>query len=153
VFVPTLVALLRHRQLKGHARDVLVSYGEPVVDVLAHFMRAEEEDAWVRRHIPATLARIPSQKTVDVLTATLSDRDGFLRYKATAALERLRREHAHLVFNRDPIEDRAIKEGRAFFNALSLHDNLGRRSSQLTRSCLRRSSNSWAACATASSSC
>jgi AAA family ATP:ADP antiporter len=124
IFVPTLVALLRHRQLKGHAREVLISYGEPVVDALAHFMRAEEEDIWVRRHIPATLARIPSQKTVDVLVATLSDRDGFLRYKATAALERLRREHAHLVFNPEPIEDRAIKEGRAFFTALSLHDNL-----------------------------
>ena len=26
-----------------------------------------EEDVWVRRHIPATLARIPSQKSMDVL--------------------------------------------------------------------------------------
>jgi AAA family ATP:ADP antiporter len=124
IFVPTLVALLRHRELKGHARDVLVSYGEPVVDVLAHFMRTEEEDAWVRRHIPATLARIPSQKTVDVLTAALEDRDGFLRYKAIAALERLRRGQAQLVFTREPIEDRIIKEGRAYFDALSLHYNL-----------------------------
>ena len=47
---------------------MLVSYGEPVVDALAHFMRDPEEDIWVRRHIPATLAQIPSQKSVDVLT-------------------------------------------------------------------------------------
>jgi HEAT repeat protein len=62
VFVPTLIALLRHRRLKGHARQVLVSYGEGVIDPLAHFMRDPDEDIWVRRHIPATLAQIPSQK-------------------------------------------------------------------------------------------
>ena len=32
--------------------QVLVSYGDPVVDVLAHFMRDADEDIWVRRHIP-----------------------------------------------------------------------------------------------------
>ena len=81
VFVPTLVALLRNRRLKGSARAVLVGYGEPVVDALAHFLRDPEEDIWVRRHIPATLALIPGQKTVDVLAAALDERDGFLRYK------------------------------------------------------------------------
>ncbi len=124
IFVPTLVALLRHRQLKGHARDVLVSYGEPVVTVLAHFMRAPEEDIWVRRHIPATLARIPSQQTVDVLVAALQDDDGFLRFKAIEALGRVRREHDTLTFPREPIEALAIKESRHYFNTLSLWHNL-----------------------------
>ena len=127
VFVPTLVALLRHRQLKGRARAVLASYGEPVVDVLAHFMRDPDEDPWVRRHIPATLAQIPSQKTVDVLVAALAERDGFLRYKVIAALDRLRRDHAALTFTREPVEARALREGRHYFNYLSLHDNLYRR--------------------------
>ena len=69
---------------EGAAREVLVSYGEPVVDALAHFMRDPDEDIWVRRHIPATLAQIPSQKAVDVLTGALAEPDGFLRYKAVA---------------------------------------------------------------------
>ena len=56
-------------------------YGEPVVDTLAYFLRDPEEDIWVRRHIPGTLAQIPSQKSVDVLVAALEERDGFLRYK------------------------------------------------------------------------
>ncbi|MGH9372529.1 MAG: Npt1/Npt2 family nucleotide transporter, partial [Vicinamibacterales bacterium] len=124
VFVPTLVALLRHRRLKSGARAVLVGYGEPVVDALAHFMRDPEEDIWVRRHVPATLALIPSQKTVDVLTAALSEPDGFLRYKAVSALERLRHGHEALVLPREPIERLTIAEGRGFFNALSLHHNL-----------------------------
>ena len=128
VFVPTLVALLRKRGLKARAREVLVSYGEPVVDVLAHFMRDPDEDIWVRRHIPGTLALIPSQKAVTVLVAALDERDGFLRYKVIAALERLRRTESPLVFAREPIERLALQEGRKYFNYLSLHHNLFGRS-------------------------
>ena len=124
VFVPTLIALLRNRRLKGPARAVLVSYGEPVVDVLAHFLREPEEDIWVRRHIPATLALIRTQKSVDVLTAALSEPDGFLRYKAVEALERLRRDGDNLTFPREPIERLALSEARHYFNYLSLRHNL-----------------------------
>jgi AAA family ATP:ADP antiporter len=124
LFVPTLIALLRHRRLKGSARAVLVGYGQPVVDILAHFLRAPEEDIWVRRHIPATLALLPGQKTVDVLTAALDEPDGFLRYKVVTALERLRRTDGSLTFPHEPIEKLAIAEGRAYFNALTLHWNL-----------------------------
>jgi AAA family ATP:ADP antiporter len=124
MFVPTLVALLRHRHLKAGARAVLVSYGEPVVDALAHFLRDADEDIWVRRHLPATLAMIPSQKSVDVLVSSLQDPDGFLRYKVIAALERLRRTDAPLAFARVPIEALALREALHYFNYLSLFDNL-----------------------------
>ncbi len=138
IFLPTLVALLRQRQLKGEARRVLVSYGEPVIDALAHFLRDPDEDAWVRRHIPTTLARIPCQKSVDVLVGALEEQDGFLRFKAVAALERLRRERPDLTFPREPIEALALKESRAYFNALSLHANLYGRSRELPDSLLAR---------------
>jgi ATP:ADP antiporter, AAA family len=127
LFVPTLVALLRQRQLKGRARDVLVSYGEAVIDPLAHFLRDRDEDIWVRRHIPATLARIPSQRSVDVLVEALGDPDGFLRFKAIAGLERLRHSDAPLTFPRGPVEKQAVREANRFFTYLSLHDNLFRR--------------------------
>ena len=124
VFVPTLVSLLRDRRLKGRARAVLVSYGEPVVDALAHFMRDPEEDVWVRRHIPATLAQIPSQKSVDVLVGALEEPDGFLRYKVVSALAKLRRDHPDLTFRREPVEALALKQARTYFEYLSLHYNL-----------------------------
>jgi len=124
VFVPSLVALLRNRRLKGRARVTLASYGEAVVDPLAFFLRDPEEDVWVRRHIPGTLAQIPCQKTADVLVGTLDERDGFIRYKAITALERLRREHPELTLTAESIEKLAIKEGRRFFTFLSLHNNL-----------------------------
>jgi len=89
-------------------------------------MHDAEEDIWVRRHIPATLAQIPSQQSVDVLTAALTEQDGFLRYKVIAALDRLRRSDAPLTFPREAIEALALREGRRYFNYLSLSDNLSR---------------------------
>jgi AAA family ATP:ADP antiporter len=124
IFVPTLVALLRNRQLKARARGVIVSYGEPVVDVLAHFLRDPDEDIWVRRHIPTSLSQIPSQKSVDVLVAALGEPDGFLRYKVIAALDRLRRTDMPLSFPREALEMHTLREGTHFFNYLSLYNNL-----------------------------
>jgi HEAT repeat protein/CRP-like cAMP-binding protein len=124
LFVPPLVSLLRHRLLKADAREVLVGYGESVLEPLAYFLQDEEEDLWVRRHVPATMARIPGQPTVDVLVRCLSDRDGFLRYKAVTALETLRRERPDLVISREPIERLILDESRRFCNALTLRANL-----------------------------
>ncbi len=78
----------------------------------------------MRRHIPGTLAQIPSQKTMDVLAAALDERDGFIRFKVVSALERLRREHPELTLTGEPIETLAVQEARRYFNFLSLHDNL-----------------------------
>jgi ATP:ADP antiporter, AAA family len=124
IFIPTLVSLLRNRRLKGRARAALVAYGEPAVEPLAFFLKDTEEDIWVRRHIPGTLAQIPSQKTVDILIATLAEKDGFIRFKVVSALERLRREHAEFTFAREPIEALAIQEARRYLNVLTLHENL-----------------------------
>jgi ATP:ADP antiporter, AAA family len=124
VYVPALITLLRNRLLKGRARAVLISYGEPVVDALAYFMRDPDEDIWIRRHIPGTIAQIPSQKSVDVLVGALQEPDGFLRYKTVSALERLRREQASLTFPREPIEALTIAESIRYFTYLSLYSNL-----------------------------
>jgi AAA family ATP:ADP antiporter len=124
IFVPALVSLLRHRQLKNAARQVLVSYGEGALDALAHFLHDPQEDAWVRRHIPETIALIPSQRSVDILLAALEDEDGFLRYKALAALEKLHREKPELSIAREVVEDLAGKEALRYFRYLGLHYNL-----------------------------
>jgi HEAT repeat protein len=124
LLVPPLVSLLRHRSLHDAARDALVGRGEGVVDTLGHFLGEEAEDVEVRRRIPATLARIPSQKSVDLLLASLGQEDEILRDPALAALERLRREHPALAFVRGPIEKRALAEARQALRCLSLRFNL-----------------------------
>jgi CRP-like cAMP-binding protein len=124
LFVPALVSLLRHRSLKSPARETLVGYGEGVLDVLGYLLRDPGEDIWVRRHLPATIARIPAQRSVDVLIESLQDPDGFLRYKVVEGLEKLRRDRPDLVFPRAPIEALVLKEALRYFNSLTLHYNL-----------------------------
>jgi CRP-like cAMP-binding protein/HEAT repeat protein len=124
LFVPALVSLLRNRLLKGDARQVLVGYGEPIVESLAYFLRDQDEDIWVRRHLPATLALLPSAATVRVLVEALADRDGFIRFKVVAALERIRRDRPELAIPREPIEAMVLAETLRYANALTLHANL-----------------------------
>ena len=124
LFVPALVSLLRNRLLKADARGVLVGYGEAVIDPLAYFLRDQDEDLWIRRHLPATLALIPSEATVRILLEALQDRDGFLRFKAVEALARIRRERPDLAIPRAPIEALVADETLRYANALTLHANL-----------------------------
>lgn len=124
LFVPPLVSLLRHRLLKGAARDVIAGYGEAVVPTLVYFLRDTDEDIWIRRHMPATLARIPCEASLQALVGALDDPDGFLRYKALAGLEHLRRARPDLTVPA-PTVDRLIaaETGRAF-DRLTLSYNL-----------------------------
>ncbi|MGD9904715.1 MAG: Npt1/Npt2 family nucleotide transporter, partial [Vicinamibacterales bacterium] len=124
LFVPPLVSLLRNRLLKGAAREVLAGYGEDVVPTLVYFMKDREEDPWVRRHIPATLARIPCQASLQALLAGLEDGDGFLRYKALSALEQLRRTQPALAVPPATVEKLIAGETSRAFDRLTLHFNL-----------------------------
>jgi AAA family ATP:ADP antiporter len=124
LFVPPLVSLLRNRRLKSSARAVLVGYGEEVIAPLAYFMRDGEEDIWIRRHVPSTLALLPFQSSVDALTTALDDKDGFLRFKATMALDQLRREHPELAIDPKVVTRHINAEAARAFNALTLYHNL-----------------------------
>ncbi len=112
IFVPTLVALLRHRQLKGprprrpgqlrrarhrHARALPARSGRGHLDPPPHAGHARP-DSRRRRAWTFSSARSP-------------ERDGFLRYKAVAALDRLRRSDAPLTCPREPIEALALQRG------------------------------------------
>ena len=124
LLVPPLVSLLRHRVLRDAARDVLVGRGEGVVDALGHFLAEPSEDVEVRRRIPATLARIPSQKSAELLLASLAQEDEGVRDEALTALEWHRREHPALAIARGPVEERALLEARQALRYLSLRFNL-----------------------------
>ena len=121
MLVTTLISLLRNRRQKSSARELLVGYGEEVLPILRHFLRDPAEDIWVRRHIPATIARIPCQQSLDILSDALQEHDGFLRYQVIAAIERIHRLQPQLTFKREPIDDLARKEAERYSEYRSLH--------------------------------
>ena len=124
LFVPTLISLLGHRRLKGGARDALVRYGESVLPTLGRVMTDADEDIWVRRHVPATIGQIPCQQAMDLLVATLDDPDGFLRFKAIAAMGTLMRRGTSLHFPREPVNRLVMREARQYFEYLIHRDDV-----------------------------
>jgi len=138
LFIPGLLSLLGHRALKAHAREALVGYGESIIGALAHALRDQREHLWIRRHIPATLAGLGTQRSMDALVAALDDPDGFLRYKAIAAIERIRREHPAISCPRPVLESHVVRESSRYYNGLTLQHNLLRHAPDADRSLLAR---------------
>jgi ATP:ADP antiporter, AAA family len=121
IFIPTLVSLLRNRQQKSSARELLVGFGEPVIPILIHFLRDPGEDIWIRRHIPGTIARIPSQKAMDHLVEALDEKDDFLRFHIISALEKIHRIKPDLSFNHPRIESLIQQESAGYTRHRRLH--------------------------------
>jgi AAA family ATP:ADP antiporter len=138
LFVPALLSLLGHRALKAQARDALVGYGETIVPLLAYSLGDKQEQLWIRRHIPVTLALIGTPQAMDALIEALNDDDGFLRYKAIMAIEKLRRENASISCPRQTLEAAVVRETSRYYNSLTLRHNLMRHVLDATDSLLGR---------------
>jgi AAA family ATP:ADP antiporter len=126
LFVPALVARLGDRTLKNAAREALVAYGEEMIDALGCILGDPHEQVWIRRHLPATLALVLSQRAMDALMTAIDDPDGFVRYKVLASVETLRRARPDLAFSRAAIESQVLKETSRCCVYLSLRHNIVR---------------------------
>ena len=104
LYVPILVSHLRHRKLKHRARRTLVAYGERVLPALQHFMLEPQEEIWVRRGLPKTIAQIGGPGAVRALSAALDVEDLFLRRKMVEALISLRGRSLDFTVDRGPID-------------------------------------------------
>jgi ATP:ADP antiporter, AAA family len=124
LLLPPLVSLLRRRPLRATVREVLAARGENVLEVLAWFLGDPAEDIEVRRQIPATLARIPSPRSVELLLSGLADPDEGLRDRSLSALLALRRANEAFVVARGPVEERTLAEARRYFRSLGLRANV-----------------------------
>jgi len=124
LFVPALLSLLGHRALKAQARETLVGYGEAIVPLLAQVLGDRREQIWIRRHVPATLASLGGSQAMSALVDSLDESDGFLRYKAIAAIEKLRRDHPSLACPRQVLESGVVRETSRYYNGLTLQQNL-----------------------------
>ncbi len=119
IFVPTLISLMRDRRLKHEAREALVSYGESVIPALVHFMNDPQEQVWVRRAIPKTVARVGGRRAADALLAELGADDQFLRRKVIEALVWIRTHEPEFEFDAQVIGKEIRHESRLYLLGLT----------------------------------
>ena len=119
IYVPTLVSLMGNRRLKHEAREALVATGEGAVQPLRHFMNFPDEQIWVRRAVPKTLALLGVQSAADALEESLDAGDTLLRSKIVEALCFMRGRHPSTRFwricGRSPRCTRLISRDRSRF--------------------------------------
>jgi AAA family ATP:ADP antiporter len=98
IYVATLVALMGNRRLKHEAREALVAIGEDAVKPLSLFMGSDDEQIWVRRAVPKTLALLGVQSAADTLVEHLDEGDTMLRSKIVEALAFMRNRRSGIRF-------------------------------------------------------
>lgn len=117
LYSPILISLLRHRQLKHEARHALVAFGERVVPALEHFMVDRQEDIWVRRGLPKTLAHLGGALALQALARNLDAVDPFLRRKVIEALGTLAQQEG-LQPPIDRVRDQVRRECRGHLRTM-----------------------------------
>ena len=122
LYAPILISHLHNRRLKHDARGALVAYGEGVIPALQHFLNDHQEEIWVRRALPKTIAEIGGPSALRALVDTLAalERgDLFLRRKVIEALETLRSRDPSFAIEHHVIEDLLLAESRSYLRALT----------------------------------
>ena len=103
-----------------------MSYGDEAVGFLAHTLADPDEQLWVRRHVPATLAHIPTRRSMSALVLAADSPDGFVRYKSISAMAALRRDHPALSVPDEAIDRLVMHETARYYKYLTLLHNLVR---------------------------
>lgn len=125
LYVPTLVSLLQNRRVRHEARQALVAFGEPALPALTHFMGDADEQLWVRRALPMTIAKIGTLAAARALTDRLEEgRDEFQRRKVIVALTALP-EQIRQSIDRDQIGEQIGIESRRYLQTLAHLNSLG----------------------------
>lgn len=119
LYVPILISLMGNRRLRKPARDAIVAYGERAISALVLFMNAEEEQIWVRRAVPMTIAQINSPAAVTSLVEGLSSADPLIRKKIIEALAYLRTRHPEIRIRQDVVADEIRRDSYVYLRSLS----------------------------------
>jgi AAA family ATP:ADP antiporter len=119
LYTATLVSHLHDRKLKHDARDALVALGEGIIPALQHFMNDAQEEIWVRRALPKTIARIGGRAALETLTDSLDSKDPFLRRKVMEALLSLCTHDPSLQPRRRAVESQIAEETRSYLGAMT----------------------------------
>ncbi|HSN33977.1 MAG TPA: hypothetical protein VLU41_14915, partial [Ideonella sp.] len=114
---PSLVPLLVRRLDVGSARhtlrETLVGFDVAAIDALERALEDPATGLATRRHLPRTLSRIATPRSVAILARNLGRQpDGVVRYKILLGLRRLAAEDPSLLPERGPIVEFTITTAR-----------------------------------------
>ncbi len=90
IYIPTLISRMADRRLKHEARGAVVAFGEGAIPAVVAFMNDGEEEIWVRRALPKTLAMLGGEAALSALAGQLAAPDAILRDKVIEAMASLR---------------------------------------------------------------
>lgn len=120
VYLPTLISLLRDRRLKHDVREALVALGDQVLPALVHFLNDPDEEIWVRRALPKTIAMLECREASHELMRNLSrQRDPFLRRKMIEAVCAAREAFADEGAPREVVSEQIGVEVRRYFKRMA----------------------------------
>ncbi|RLE34820.1 MAG: hypothetical protein DRJ61_04400 [Acidobacteria bacterium] len=116
--IPVLISLMGDRWFKHEAREAIVAHGDQAVDALVLFMNSPDEEIWVRRAIPKTMALTGGAGSVAALMDSLGVSDAFLRAKVIESLSSLRRKNRELQVAPEIVRHQIQEEARRYLGYL-----------------------------------
>jgi HEAT repeat protein len=119
LYATILISLMGNRRLKLEARDALVAQGSAAIPPLLHFMRSPDEQIWVRRAVPKTIALIGVQEGAEALVESLDASDHIVRSKIVEALVFMRTHGPTTSFKRREITRQVQLEARRYLRLLA----------------------------------
>ncbi len=119
LYATILISLMGNRRLKHEARSALVAQGESAIKPLVLFMRSPDEQIWVRRAVPKTIALIGAQSGADALLDNLGDGDAMVMSKIVEALVYMRMRDAAISFKRRTVTQHLSREAAHYVRLLA----------------------------------
>jgi hypothetical protein len=108
-----------NRRLKHEGREALVAFGNDAVLSLRLFMNSADEQIWVRRAVPKTLALLGVQTAADALGESLNAGDTVLREKIVEALCFMRGRYPDTRFSHRAVKSQVQIEASHYARCLA----------------------------------
>ncbi len=120
--VPWLLEKLADKQYRVDARDALAAFGPRILDALVNYFDDERGDDRVRRNIPRVMSEIQIQASVDLLLDRVDQTPPALNHHLLKALNRLRTQASHLIFDAEKVDAALVLETRSYHEILQIRD-------------------------------
>ncbi len=119
-FIPHLLEMLPNSTYRHDTKEALAGYGVEILPQLQELLLSESERLMIRRNIPSVIARIESQRSVDILTEALLNIRPDLKFYVVKALNRLRNQGGGMKFPEARLDAVLLDETRSYFEILKI---------------------------------